>query len=143
MNKMNPLLPAITIGFCGGMALYYTNKNKPKFKMMIVESYSSTAYINIQHTKYPHIKHIITNNTDCLKDKGYDVNLKIPDVYRWDMTYSIGNIKKDNRTKQRFIADCKECQVNTVIIYEYNDIIFGNKNKLAKEQLYWHKNFKG
>jgi hypothetical protein len=141
MKSLNPV--ACFIVFWGGIGLYFSDKVRPKFKMAVVKSeLSDTASINIIQTRSPNIRHINTNNTDCLKNKGYDVNLRLPGYIDSHLWYGIGNIKKDGMTGQRLIADCKECQVNTEIIYEYNNILLGNKVQLDRKQLYWHKNFK-
>jgi hypothetical protein len=119
---------------------------KPKFEMKIYRNHFNTNILNndIRYkNNYPHVKSLKHYNIDSLQKKQYNISQKTPSYYggvylsnlSWDTFATIG--KKDNI--DQFVADCKESDVYTEIIYSY-DNFFGREVQ-AKKKLYWYKNY--
>ncbi len=111
----------------------------PKFQMKVIQSDSQSAAVHIRAKNYPHITKITNQNSACLKNKGYRI-IEMLDrgIYSsWHKITHIDIQKSIDMPKEKFIADCKECDTHTEIIYKY-DNEFGNEVQ-KKNKLYWHK----
>lgn len=124
----------------------FNHITKPKLQIKIYKNHFNTNILNVDiryKNGFPHVKSLNHYNTITLEKKGYSISQKSPSYYgrvylsdvSWKTFATIG--KKD--TIDQFVADCKESDVYTEIIYSY-DNFFGNEVQ-AKKKLYWHKNY--
>ncbi len=147
-NKKELFILLGIMGICiGGLSLLHL----PSFQMKVTQKNNYSAQVDIRRRNYPKIKRITNQNIDCLNKKGYSVHQGLNKYYysnTWNTIGYLDTIDRTNRrepkvielSKEKFISDCKECNVHTEIIYEY-DSIFGNE-KQKKKKLYWHKYYK-
>jgi hypothetical protein len=83
-----------------------------------------------------------------MKKKGYSIVNYINDGNRWSTWHStqdykqfkyiasVSALNKDVIPPEKFIADCKECQVHT----EVKSYYLNNSDEIKKlDTLYWHK----
>lgn len=115
------------------------NLYTPKFQMKVSQNDSQSAAVYVRAKKYPHVTKIINQNTACLKTKGYYI-IEMLDTGIYSNWHEITNLsaqKSIGVSKEKLIADCKECDTHTEIIYKY-DNEFGNEVQ-KKKKLYWHK----
>lgn len=139
----------------GGWYLFIDLITRPKYQMKMMSDSPSSANIQIRRniiSGYGDIHTIKHKNIEELKKKGYSVyedkDNKYICSYTWHRFVSLETVDRTDKfypkeidlPKDKLIADCKECDVYTEIIYRYNNV-FGNE-KYDKQKLYWHKNFK-
>ena len=124
----------------------FNHITKPKLQMKIYKNHFNTNILNIDiryKNGFPHVRSMKHFNTDLLQNKQYIISQKPPSYYggvylsnvSWDTFATIGKMD----TIDQFLADCKEGDVYTEIIYSY-DNFFGMEVQ-AKKRLYWHKNY--
>lgn len=143
----NPKYVALAYIVVFGLATVgFNHITKPTLQMKIYKNHFNRNTLNVDiryKNGFPCIRSLKHFNTDLLQKKQYSISQKPPSYYggvylsnlSWDTFATIG--KKD--TIDKFIEDCKECDVYTEIIYSY-DNFFGNEVQ-AKKKLYWHKNY--
>lgn len=151
-SKKEALLLLSVYGAAISVFMYLLHINtSPRFQLKVIQKNNYSGQVYIRERNYPHIRKITNKNIECLKNKGYYVNEKV-DKYSissyWDNIAYLETINQSNRylpktielSKEKLISNCKECDVYTEIIYDY-DSIFGNE-KQKKKKLYWHKYYK-
>lgn len=121
-------------------ALSFSPNKKPRYQMKLQKNtvdfgnrYSVSmrcigGYPSQQITKH--------HNIDCLKSRGHFV--KTESVYTYYRYWTnVANIYHDDIEK--ILADCKDCNVYTEVVYERTNI-FGNEVQ-ESQTLYWHKHY--
>ena len=143
LGPTGPLRPrdgGIVLVLLGGMFYLIHDLYAPKFQMKIIQNddgHSVNVYIRAKN--YPKITRITNQNMTCLKKKGYSI-IEMLDSGIYSNWRNITTLKMPDNTniyKENFIADCKECDAHTEIIYKY-DNEFGNEVQ-SKKKLYWSK----
>jgi hypothetical protein len=134
----------VVLGMAGA-AIHYAYK--PTFQMKVTQENTYSANVNIRTKHYPIITRITNQNMACLKKKGYRIS-ETPDKNIYSSWHVITRLEMDDGSNgymqkytpllaEKLIADCKECNAHTEIIYKY-DNEFGNEVQ-EKKKLYWHK----
>ncbi len=131
----------------GGFVMLFKREVLPNFQMKMIQKNNYSANVEIRQKGYSKIKRITNHNIECLKNKGYTVDEESNKFLysSWSKQAYLETVDTTNRylpkvvdlPKEKLIRDCKECNVHSEIVYEY-DNIFGNE-KQAKKKLYWHK----
>lgn len=148
-NKKDVLIVlSVYVAAIAGFMLFINKEIYGGFQMKVTQKNNYSAQIDIRKKSNPHIIKITNKNIECLKNKGYSVKEKLDTralYVFWDNIAYLETVDTSNRyvpraielSKDTLIRDCKECNVHTEIIYEYDDL-FGNE-KQTKKKLYWHK----
>jgi hypothetical protein len=127
-----------------GYIMLLSSLNRPKIQMKITPKNEYAADVNIRSHNYPRITKISNQNMDCLERKGYAVredggNGCISSISWYQIAYLEADRANESKTvklsKEKFLNDCKECDIYTEIIYGH-DTIFGNE-KQVKKKLRW------
>jgi hypothetical protein len=125
-----------------GAAIHYIYK--PKFQLKVTHESINSANVHIRTKHYPTITQISNENMACLKKKGYRIYETLDkNIYsNWRAIARLEMQDKDpvlpdSVVAEKVIADCKECNAHTEILYRY-DNEFGNEVQ-QKKKLYWHK----
>lgn len=120
-------------------AFTMSSNKKPKYQMQLQKNpvdYGNRYNVSIRCNGYA--SHEITkhHNIDCLKAKGYAITIE--QVYNYNHYWTnVANIYHDDIEK--ILADCKECNVYTEVVYERTNM-FGNEVQ-ESQKLHWHKHY--
>jgi hypothetical protein len=166
LNKTDIFLLFLGISSTLAICLVEYKKASNKFQLKVIQNNDYSANINMRINanidRYVCIKKIINKNIECLKNKGYLINENLNEGYLihtnfnkylltpyfWNnityletVDYSYSLIPRTFKlSKEKLIKDCKECNVHTEIIYEYDDIFLNEKQN--KKEFYWHECYK-
>ncbi len=144
----SPIILLIPLIIFGGVGIILSKSYKPDFQMKIIhDDLPHIVVVKIRKQNYPSVKKITHKNIEGLKEKGYTIynytdNYTLRYDHIWHNIIDISTkyyLKNIDITKDKLIEDCKECDVYTEIIYNYNTI-FGNE-KQAIKKLYWSKHY--
>jgi hypothetical protein len=115
----------------GGMYWYYNKKIKPSAELKIkYNKCNKNTQIDVctKEHNFPGKLHTTTFNTQCLTDKGYIIgNPRTSYAYNKRHLYSIRHKDDTPISKEEFLMDCKECNVNTALEYKYKTIFLNTK----------------
>jgi hypothetical protein len=142
-GPVHPVGAMALLGIAGGIAWIYNNNIKPRADLKIkYNKYSNgTIYVYKKEDNYPHSVKYSTMNYTCLADNGYNIaGAPFASPINRSCIYSIS--RKDNKpiSKDKFLADCKECNVKTTLQYKYLTIFLGYKK--VKKEVAWQDAFK-
>jgi len=131
-SSTNPNLMSLIVLTATGVAFYAGFKHtNPTVQIKVLKSSNKLAIIYFRKVNYPNAVKITNKNINRLIEKGYTIKTK-----EEDNSYStwspIVSIDKKNVTIKQFINDCKECNVYTEVIYNYNTIISNNEKQKTK-----------
>lgn len=101
----------------------------PSFHLDIQKN-GNSAQIERHERNFPRIRRISHYNEECLIKKGYIIELITYTYYNSVFVY-----KKDLIIEQ-LMADCKECDVHTVIDYEYKPF-YSTRTQDYSKRLEW------
>ena len=122
--------------------IHYTYK--PTFQIKVTQENPYSANVDVRTKHYPAITRITNQNMECLKRKGYRISeTHDKNMYsNWYIIARLEVIDSSNRYIQKhsplpaekLIANCKEYDVHTEIIYKY-DNEFGNEVQEQKNSI--------
>lgn len=134
-------MAAVLAVYCGTIGLFICGLQyfpSPTVSLKVKENRGDIV-TTLKHRDYPKFKRVETNNLDCLREKGYSIkNNSGYHVISQKDNASLA-IAKKGLTKEEFLADCKECNVRTEVIYSYRGPFWKSRYNKSFE---WHKCYK-
>lgn len=119
------------------MKVFY-NSDRDRAWSQLGPGYNVDIYLKNGYTTEERVKH---NNIECMRQKGYNVQIYEQPSYR--RYYNYGNncaarIESKGPIEQ-ILEDCKQCDVHTEITYRFNDMF---RNEITRKTSFrWHKHY--